>query len=393
MSRRDFRQLINSVRKTERGIEPDQLWLAQNRVKLMAHAASTMPKEEFVRRSTFAILSRFIPIQSIQWMRRPVMAFLFIFSVILGGSFASVSASERSLPGDFLYSVKLATEQTRLVFTGNSSDKLKLKTEFVQRRVDEIRQVATQPGERKQERIKTAAENLKRDLQTAKQQLNDVSESSTPKIALEAAKLLDQKSSDVVQGLQEVKDSIPAESKGVVNEAENAAMNTGVKAVSVLIGSRDTPEGAEVITNDELKQSIEDKVLVLENQIIETSERLRLSAASSTASASSTTPTVSTTSTVLFASSTASMVVANTTLMEARVLLKENRLELVPVMLLEVAQVTAEADLVASNASSSAVVAEESPTGTDPGTTVPTSTPAAVPSTPTSTSTDPVLPP
>lgn len=386
MSHRDFRQLMNSVRKTERSVIPDPSWVAQNRIRLLSHASSNMPKEvSAVRSSAAEIFKGFVPTQLFYWMRRPAMAFLYLFAIMLGGSFASVSASERSLPGDFLYPVKLATEQTRFALTGDSSEKLRLKTESVQRRVDEIRQVATQPMEHKQERIKAAAENLKRDLYSAKQQLTDVSAGTSPKATLEAAKLLDEQSSAVVQGLQEVKESIPAGSKAIVTEAESAAVSTGVKAVTVLIGSKDTPEGAEVISADELKLSIEGKVLALENKIQETSEKLRLSTTSSTISATSTVPALMSSSTASFASTTASIAVANAALTEAKVFIQENKLELVPNKLLEAAQGTADANLVMSSVSSSPAIISGSASTTSGAVAPTSSTPVTSVSVPTST--------
>jgi hypothetical protein len=192
----------------------------------------------------------------------------------------SVSAAEQSLPGDFLYPVKLAGEQTQLIFAKSKSEKIKLKTGFVEKRVKEIQAIAASNEPKKGERIKAAAETLRRDLDTVKNQLTEVSDTKnqddTVGQVVEVAKLVDQKSTEVAATLKDVKSTLPAEAQGKVSEVETAAVATGVKALQVLIDSHDHPDAQGAITSDELSKSIQGKVDGIQDQITSATQKIIL---------------------------------------------------------------------------------------------------------------------
>ncbi len=69
---------------------------------------------------------------------------LAIIGLILGGSGATVFASQASLPGDFLYPVKTVTEDSQYQLTTNNQARFELMLEFSARRVEEIKQLIEQ---------------------------------------------------------------------------------------------------------------------------------------------------------------------------------------------------------------------------------------------------------
>jgi len=166
-------------------------------------------------------------------VRKPLMAALSILVVAMGGSIMSVSAAERSLPGDFLYGLKLATEQARLAWVSTKEDKLKLKTEFTGRRVNELKEVATHV--KSDARVQQVAEILKSDLNTLKEQLGDMKNDATSEDAVAAAKLVDQKTNEVITTLQGTKTDMSPETKAKVTEAQSVAAETSVRAIEVLV--------------------------------------------------------------------------------------------------------------------------------------------------------------
>lgn len=278
MNPRDLQRKLQSLRSIERGIVSDPAWVSRTRATLVMQAANNLgdaPAPLLLRIREF--WRRFIPRQVLQYARGPVFAVLSIMGVVAGGSIASVSAAEQSLPGDFLYPVKLAREQTQLIFAKSKTDKLKIKTGFVERRVKEMQTVVNSDVTRKSERITVAAESLRRDLDTVKHQLNEVSTNDTNepiKDVMEAAKFVDKKSGEVIESLKDVKASLSNEAKGKVAEVETAAVSTGVKAVQVMIDSHDDPDAQGVITNDELSQAIQGKVDGIEDQIVSTAQKI-----------------------------------------------------------------------------------------------------------------------
>ncbi len=219
--------------------------------------ANTLPIER-VSAATALLLSvkAFFVKRAIPAVRGPVLAVSSIFFLAFGSSVASVSAAEKSLPGDFLYSLKLATEQARLAFTSGKQEKLKLKVEFTTRRAGELKKVSETDDASRPDRVSRATEILKRDLNTLKQQLDDVKSDGAPKDVADAARLVDQKSIEVVQVLQETKSALPDESKRKVVEAQAAASDTGVKAIEVLNEKHN--ESEDVVGKEEMVQVMQD---------------------------------------------------------------------------------------------------------------------------------------
>lgn len=254
---RDLQQRISELRSVERRLEPDAAWIAATRMELLKTArASHHGESTTVAHTITSFFRHFVPVRFPYFVRGPVMATMAVLLTALGGSVASVSAAERSLPGDFLYSLKLATEQARLALTTTKEDKLRLKLEFTDRRGDELKSVAKLDVVEKPVRVAQAAEILKRDLDTVKKQLDDVKTDVSPKKVVEVAKLVDQTTGKIVQKLQETKSEIPAATKGKITEAQAAAADTGVKALEVLVATHQ--ESEEDISEVWIVQAIQD---------------------------------------------------------------------------------------------------------------------------------------
>jgi protein-tyrosine-phosphatase len=71
-------------------------------------------------------------------MLHPLIAVLVSLSLIFSGAGVVTAAAQDSLPNDFLYPVKLISEDIRLAFTTSAQTKLSLEQEFSNRRVKEM---------------------------------------------------------------------------------------------------------------------------------------------------------------------------------------------------------------------------------------------------------------
>lgn len=265
---RDLQQRISALRSIERRVQPDEAWIRATRETLLMQVRNTLPTEA-VRPATQVRdwFRHFVPKQVIYFFRGPLMATLSILTIALGGSVASVSAAEQSLPGDFLYSLKLATEQARLALTPSKDEKLKLKIEFTSRRGEELKSVAQDDTPSRPERVVQAAEILKRDLDTVKQQLDDVNAESEPGKVVEAAKLVDQTSNAIVQSLQMSKLDLPAETKEKVTEAQAAAADAGVKAIEVMVTKNQ--ESSANISEGDVAQALQTHTQTIADATVE----------------------------------------------------------------------------------------------------------------------------
>ncbi len=327
MSKRDLLRKLRSVRSTERGIVPDQAWVLRTRAGLMERVRSSEALSPLPASLRFREAARaFVPAKVMQWMRTPALAALSVLVAVLGGSLVSVSASERSVPGDFLYPVKIAGEQTRLALTQGKADRVRLKAEFVDRRVEEIKTIVNTPEKQSPERLREAAIGLKRDLDTVKNQLKEVKQEASAPETAELAKLVDRTTEQVSQELQQVKTEVVRQDvKQAVVEAQAQAVQTSIAAVAVLVETKTSgTEAQNAITDEEVTRTLEGKIRDLRASLDGSAERLMAMSASGTLptqNASGTAPSMPATSTIPELAS------ASATLSEATSLLGEQKLD------------------------------------------------------------------
>lgn len=249
---------------TERHIKPDAAWVRATRETLVMQIGNTLPLGKITMSERAHAYVRFISASRIgELVRRPVMAVISLVAVLAGGSILSVSAAERALPGDVFYGLKLVSEQAQLVMAGTKQDQLKLKTHFTERRVNELQQVAKDDSRRSQ--VAQVAEILKRDLNTMKQQLAEVTKEVPPESAVAAARMIDQKTNEVINALQETKPLLSPESVEKVTEVQSVAADTGVKAIEVMVEKHQ--ESNDTITEGDVQQAIQDHTKVVTDML------------------------------------------------------------------------------------------------------------------------------
>jgi hypothetical protein len=259
--KRDLYRSIRLLRDSERGIQPDPSWVRATRERLFMQVKNTIPSAEAAakNRETFAAAHP----SFLKLARGPVLVVMAVFLVLTGGSFASVRAAEHALPGDALYMLKLVTEQTRLALTSSKPNKVKLKVEFTKRRVEELNTVVRMPeadSEKKGERVSAAADIIKQDLNTIKEQLDEVQKKEPGRREVaETAKVVEKEVTEVAQKLKEAKSELEVKTPEVtkkMSEAHAQAADVGLKALEVLMGVRNDEDAKEVVSEEEIGASI-----------------------------------------------------------------------------------------------------------------------------------------
>ena len=230
----NIEQQIAALRSIERRIAPDAAWVRRTRETLLMQVRNTIPPETAMRpHNVRGTIRHFVLAKVASLLRPPAIAFASLAFVLMGGSIMSVSAAERSFPGDFLYGLKIASEQARLAWVQSKDEKLKLKTEFTGRRIEELKEVAN--VRKDGDRVKAVAETLKSDFHTLTEQLIDVKRDATSEQTVEAAKRVDKKATEMLNALQETKSALQPDARQKVTEAQSAAADTGVKAIEMLV--------------------------------------------------------------------------------------------------------------------------------------------------------------
>lgn len=269
----DIQKRIRALRTLEHSIKPDAVWVQATRERLVTQMGQAAPlvQAPVAERAKAGYVSFVQRLGNV--MHKPMMAMLSLVLIVAGSSIMSVSAAERSLPGDFLYGLKLATEQARLAWVSSQEDKLKLKTEFTQTRVQELKTVASTKSN--DGRVQQVAEILKSDLSTLKDQLSDVKASASPANVVVAAKLVDQNSNEVISALQEAKAGLSPASQQAVTQAQSVAADTGVNAIEVLVEKNQ--ESSTIVAVSDVAEAIQNHT-----DVVATIAQLPLNISSST---------------------------------------------------------------------------------------------------------------
>ncbi len=182
-----------------------------------------------------------------QFSRVRIAAFIvvavIVISMLAGGT---VYAAQGSLPGDLVYPVKTTSEDVRLFFTGDISDKAELNLEFARTRLEEMSKLAnTSEG-----KIEITVQGYQSKLEAAIRQIRGITDTSTRTRMLER----------VLENLQyqtafcdEVIDAAPIYA-GPVREADNLSVNFRAQFM-------------EMLSQDDVLQAVQMNMNAMENRL------------------------------------------------------------------------------------------------------------------------------
>ncbi|PIT87125.1 MAG: hypothetical protein COU31_04580 [Candidatus Magasanikbacteria bacterium CG10_big_fil_rev_8_21_14_0_10_40_10] len=285
-----MKKLVAQLRELKQAsINPDQDWVKQNRASLVSHARQTSAQAK-------------INIQSLGWTKyyhnikdglafltpnnfvfrlaRPVMAGLLIFGLVSGSWVATVAASQDSLPGDLLYSAKIAMEKTQLaaaVVVGANETETKMHVNFAKRRAQEASQIVTENDSKRVNKAPELINNLKAELKKVDEKLDSLKQDNNTSVSASALKDVSQETSLIKDILNKTQTSLDASnvSSTISNttaivtannneiakqiiEAKDAVKDTLVKSVEVIVEKH--LNGDNTVNKEEIKQIINDQI-------------------------------------------------------------------------------------------------------------------------------------
>lgn len=113
---------------------------------------------------------------------KPAVATLIIFGLLLTTSVGTIFASQNTLPGQKLYTVKRLTENIRLIFAFDKTEKNVLRAELLSTRVEEAkvlaRRVQAAPDPKTEQSLATAVKDIKNGVDILQKEI--LSQSSAP---------------------------------------------------------------------------------------------------------------------------------------------------------------------------------------------------------------------
>lgn len=233
-------------------IKPSKNWLNSARNNLLAEINL---KEE--TNEGLMLNSGFL-----NWLKQPqAVALTICLSIIFfGGPWMTLKASQSSLPGDLLYSVKKISEGVQTTIASDSSE-VSLQAEFANRRLEELNKITYNSfsSEEKTKKTDQVMDDFNNNLAKMSQNVSTISK--------EEAVVIAQKTKKIEESLKRTEDGISAEVKEI---AKKAIDDVKYQILAVLTENRDeNGENNASTTDKEILIFLEDKTVSTTEEIIE----------------------------------------------------------------------------------------------------------------------------
>ncbi len=251
--------------KDLRSVKPKKDWVATQRELLLTQIKSqSASKHQSVFINGWYLFKSALPTSFLRFAAKPVGAFVVLCVFVFSTGILGVNASRASLPGDFLYPVKLTSEKVKVGFTVAGEKQAELHVQFAEERVNEIEKVSANEIElsKKKDKIKVAVDGLKKELVKAQDTLDKAKDNTQQKAqnVVDSAKKVDQKATELNEKIKKTKEGLSEDQEitEALTEAEEAVEKTSVKAVAVIV---DKYVGGDVqLSEVELVEVIDNKI-------------------------------------------------------------------------------------------------------------------------------------
>jgi|GEM_PF-1983560 hypothetical protein len=276
MKDKEFIRKLKLLKYLRVGGEPSRDFVARNREILMMQVKNAFNAEHReASRFGLAELRQFastlVPVNLNRYVFRQVLVGCLALSVVMSGWVASVSASANSIPGDTLYSLKIATERARLALVSDKDNRAKLQVEFAGRRLKEVSKIAENQMPEKEKRAQMAILNFKNQMNSVSASLEEVKISESPVKVAEVAKIIDRKSSEYHDVLVKTETSLP-EAQTQVVEAKQIVNDAGIRAVQAIMEKQ--LENKTIVSDQEITEKVQEKLKTAEAAVADISLKI-----------------------------------------------------------------------------------------------------------------------
>lgn len=259
MSHQALIKNLKKVKNLESVGRPGGAWVAENRDILMSQINPQRKEAEY--KPTQYYLDYFSSLMRQNVLRPALMAVLVVGAYF--GYSAVTLAAKASLPGEYLYPIKVLSEKIQLATTVGDESKVKLTMSFVSRRGDELQQLARKPDtdQAKAENISTAVNKITADVANVQKSINKMATGSSASSIISTAKAVDDATLKVEKDLVDVHASLSLDVKKEVAKDVKDAIATaeavGTSALTTMVTKSD-----EQVVKD-TNQAVPDKELAL----------------------------------------------------------------------------------------------------------------------------------
>jgi len=264
--------IIKKLRKLKE-IKPSAEWKKSSRDFLL-----TKIKEEKYSKELFPIQKKswvlgaselFFSKEFFSLTLKPAVSFASIVALVLGSGL-SVSASQMALPGDTLYSLKIASERVQVALAFKEESRAKIHVELAGKRLNEVKRIKENTDPDKNQKINIAIDKFQEEIRTVKTQLDNLGEKEE---GLEVAKIVDSKTHEyrealvgtVSGGETEVSEEVAQK----ISDGLALADETGDQALTVIAEKQNDSD-----SKNDLAERIEKKVQTIEEKALQVEESL-----------------------------------------------------------------------------------------------------------------------
>jgi hypothetical protein len=262
------RELLKQLHDLRRTIKPDLKWQEANREILLSQIKA-QTKLNFVLSHKLLVKNFLVAVY------KPVGAMILVASILFGTWIATVGAAKNSLPGDFLYGLKLTTERMQVNLTMNDEKRTNLEFAFAERRLDEIKKTAAKDESSKNKKnIEATLKKFQESINNVKSNLAKL-EITDKQAALKVADLIDQKAKEYIDIIKDQQATSPqlADNKET-EQAISISKATADKALSLIVKEFESGESELIL--DQVKDKINARILDLEKNLISVQSEIDL---------------------------------------------------------------------------------------------------------------------
>ncbi|NUM25098.1 MAG: hypothetical protein HUU49_00570 [Candidatus Buchananbacteria bacterium] len=241
--------VINEIKNLKQQVVPRAEWVSSTRDFLLQQIATDAASEKVSVGMTgyWSIFNQTFR----QRMFEPALVMMLLLVSFVGSSL-TINAAFYSLPGDSLYKVKLALEQTHVALVTDEEKKVELKMEFAQKRAVEFDKIVAQSDvspEAKKKKIEEVVKEFKNnvaEVNTHLSKINQEAPEADRSLNVKMALTISEKTEELAKNIDKTTSNLgevdKKELEGILAEAVQSVQDVGL-AAQQLINDAQIPAG------------------------------------------------------------------------------------------------------------------------------------------------------
>ncbi len=234
MNHKTVENLLTAIKSERRGGTPHGDWATRNRDILLMQVRNTTDAGETKTGQWIShLFGIFVPMETVLVGVRAFGIFLILAGTVLGGGLASAQLYRDAMPGEMLYGVKVAVEKAQLTLAPNQEYRTRLHAEFADHRIEEVARLA-EAGPAGQEHIVEVLAAFERDILSLQDGLSDLKEHDADSV-VEIAKTMELKMALYQNMLRKAALTVPPDIRVAVNTARNRADDVAIASMAIIV--------------------------------------------------------------------------------------------------------------------------------------------------------------